>query len=104
MPPPRPLDLLPGLRQPATANADVPVHRAFGGDEPLVSPGDGRVEEHGERGVLALARLLPHTEAVLEFLDRGAGGADLLDGVRGTGDGCEGGGLAELVGRPDELA
>ena len=98
------MDLLLRLGQSTAARHDEPAHGSLRGREARVVPSRRGVEEHGQRGVAALARLLPDAEVGLGFLDRGAGGGDLLLGVGGAGDCGEGEGFAEFVGGPGELA
>ena len=78
------------------------IDRTLRRHKALVAPRRA-IEEDGE-GRVALSWLLPHAEVVHGFLDGRRGGGDFLLGLGGAGAGCEGGGVAEGVGGPDELA
>lgn len=80
----------------------MPTDRTFRKHEALV--GLRRVIKEDGQGRVAFSRLLPHAEVVHGFLDGRRGGGDFLLGFGGAGAGCEGGGVAEGVGGPDELA
>lgn len=61
------------------------------------------IEQHAQRRV-PFSGFLPHADVVHEFLDGGGCGLDFLLGFVGAGDGGEGGGFAQFVGCPGELA
>ena len=104
MPIPRSLDPRGQLHQPAVTSTDMVVERSLGGGETFVAAGRLVIEEDGERRVVAFLWLLPDAEVVHEFLDGWRGALDLLLHFGGPSAGCEGRGLAVLVGCPSELA